>query len=304
LITHAGCYLVFGMIIAPLVHLYFRQITPSEESVQGEESVVQQARAALNSSKTRECIVESFRGGQYVIGLSYVIIGFVEHSQTSYYHVRIIHALASINLASALIFKYNLTAIERHEQDGEKKEVADTSRSKRAPRPPRSKKKEKMWRNRARTVLGQISYYLLILFYFAYSIYTGVRGRSDPDFHKCYTASWSTYGLTVGLAYLASNTMLHPTKNGMFKHFVPLFSLLSWPITMVMAATIISLQSFSLYRITVIFQAKSQQMSSESQFGFGQLLVFFMVFQLITDFGIALYSKLTFSGPDARRFAH
>lgn len=111
LIVHAACYLMFGMIIAPFVHLYFRQIMPDRTLVQRQQPPVQEARTALGQSKTRECIVESFRGSQYIVGLSYVTIGFVKHLETSYYHVRIIHALASINLASAFIFEYNLSAI-------------------------------------------------------------------------------------------------------------------------------------------------------------------------------------------------
>jgi hypothetical protein len=108
------------MIIAPLVHLYFRQITPSRASIGAYSQGVQQAREelareALVRSDTRESIVESFRGGQYIVGVSFVIVGFIKYAETSYYHVRVIYALASINFGSLCICVYNSAAIGRSE---------------------------------------------------------------------------------------------------------------------------------------------------------------------------------------------
>jgi hypothetical protein len=65
------------MIIAPFTHLYFRQIAPSRAIAEGRQPEIQRARKGLISSKTRETIVESFRGGQYIVGLSYITVGFI-----------------------------------------------------------------------------------------------------------------------------------------------------------------------------------------------------------------------------------
>lgn len=151
-----------------------------------------------------------------------------------------------------------------------------------------------MWRNRARIALGHVSYSLSMISYFAFSIYTGVRGRRNPEFHQCYGGSGFTYGYTIVLTLvgsIANIAIMHPTKYPILKLVAPLFSILSWPVTFVTAISILSLQSITLYGITEKFQAKSQRMSSENQFGFGQFLVFFLVLQLILDFSIALYSE-------------
>jgi hypothetical protein len=110
LLVHASIYIILGLIIAPYIHLFFRQVTPARGINEYDpEGVKREARRSLLTSKCRDAIVDSF-GSQYIVGLSFIIVGFIRHTQTSYYHVRIIHALASMNFVGACVSQYNLVA--------------------------------------------------------------------------------------------------------------------------------------------------------------------------------------------------
>jgi hypothetical protein len=110
LVTHTCVYIILGMFIAPYIHLFFTQITPiraeNENDASGEKH---EARKKLLYSRCRAAVIESY-GAQHIIGLSFLIAGFIMHKQTSYYHVRMIHLLASILLASATVSEFNFEA--------------------------------------------------------------------------------------------------------------------------------------------------------------------------------------------------
>jgi hypothetical protein len=110
LATHAGLYILIAMFLAPYIHLFFSQITPVR--LIGEVDPLgakREARSNLLYSECRASIVDSF-SSQYIVELSFIIAGFIMRKQISYYHIRMIHALASITLASASVSEYNKVA--------------------------------------------------------------------------------------------------------------------------------------------------------------------------------------------------
>ncbi|KAF4343117.1 hypothetical protein FBEOM_2939 [Fusarium beomiforme] len=70
---------------------------------------------------------------------------------------------------------------------------------------------------------------------------------------------------------------------------------LRWVWTTLLSITSLVFQSIQLYAIQSAFQNQSGSTNSETQYGFGQLLVFFMVFQLALELLIALH--MDFSKP-------
>jgi hypothetical protein len=49
--------------------------------------------------------------GQYIVGLAYLVVAFIKHKEMSYYHLRIIMGLCSINMAVALVSEYTRLAL-------------------------------------------------------------------------------------------------------------------------------------------------------------------------------------------------
>ena len=57
-----------------------------------------------------EAIMAVFTG-QYIVGLAYLVVAFIKHKEMSYYHLRIIMGLCSINMAVALVSEYTRLAL-------------------------------------------------------------------------------------------------------------------------------------------------------------------------------------------------
>src|SRR5436190_15092131 len=103
---------------APLTHFYLRQIDSDTRAEGPDVAVSRSSRdeeliAPPNpkpACSTLEVIVSTFTN-QYIIGISFIVVAFIKHADTSYYHIRVIHALCSVNLAIGVVGEHNRRAL-------------------------------------------------------------------------------------------------------------------------------------------------------------------------------------------------
>jgi len=133
---------------------------------------------------------------------------------------------------------------------------------------------------------------LSLMSYIAYTIYTGVQMRRDPEFQACLHKSGVYYGISVFLAWISMSTAICA---GLLARKAPL---ITWVITFLSVSAFVGFQYYHIREITRTFQGGSGPMSGELLFGFGQLMVFFMIFQLLVEFCVALYGKTHWLNPD------
>jgi hypothetical protein len=312
--------------IAPFVHFFFRQITPVRSSINPAQfgdhySKALEARDTLARSDTRHFVVTSFCSSQYVITLSLVVVAFVKHREISYYHPRIIHSMASLNDGSACICAYNSTAIgmfreqfrnkllaltnieyyknaeSEDESENESEDVSERTSS-RSQMPPF---RRKLSIKDLRSFFEHLTLYLSVLSYVLYSNWVAIRTRGQANYRDCFPRDIAYFVISIGICWNATVVsgllpVSRVVRSQLQDHPVVLrLRSLRWLWTTLLSITSLVFQSIQLYAIQSAFQNQSGSTNSETQYGFGQLLVFFMVFQLVLELLIALHSQWTTS---------
>ncbi|KAM5526781.1 hypothetical protein FOXYSP1_20770 [Fusarium oxysporum f. sp. phaseoli] len=311
LIIHAAIYLVIGMMIAPFVHFFFRQITPAKSRINAAElgshyAKALEARETLARSDTRHFVVSSFCSSQYVITLSLVVVAFVKHHEISYYHLRIIHSMASLNFGSACICAYNYTAIDHYKDADTSEDVSEVGSedgSVRTSSPRERPILRRKWSIKdLRNLFEHLTLYLSVLSYVVYSVWVATKTIDQANYRHCFPRDQYYFNISIGICSLASIASgLFPFAR-LIKGFLgqhPAFLRLRsfrWVSTTLLSIISLVFQSIQIYAIQSAFQNQSGSKNSETEYGFGQLLVFFMVFQLVLELLIALhmdFSKLS-----------
>jgi hypothetical protein len=116
----------------------------------------------------------------------------------------------------------------------------------------------------------------------AFTIHTGIQGRNNTVFHQCFSQSWVLYGVSVaisfGTGFLSMWTRMIENRH----------SIIVWFGTFLLTSALVAIELYQITRIRAVFQQGSTPMSAESQYGFGQIMVFFMIFQLLVEFFVAV----------------
>jgi hypothetical protein len=67
------------------------------------------------------------------------------------------------------------------------------------------------------------------------------------------------------------------------------YRVLTWPGNLILTSSFVSIHIAQLILIPRAFQGPKGRMNAETEFGFGQILVFFMILQLFIEFTSGLY---------------
>jgi hypothetical protein len=148
--------------------------------------------------------------------------------------------------------------------------------------------------------LSDLRLWLCLTFYLAFTIYARTEQRHDTDFEKCLKRSSRDYVITTVAAALTSAFAIFALP------IAKRSPLIAWIGTTVSAIILVQFAILSILAMRAKFQP-SGTLNTESQFGFGQIMVFFMIFQLVVDFSIAmvtdfakLHKDLPILRPDLR----
>ncbi|KAF2474148.1 uncharacterized protein BDR25DRAFT_351680 [Lindgomyces ingoldianus] len=237
--------------------------TPSDNS--SEEETSSRDSTKMRQPRSREAIMAVFTG-QYIVGLAYLVVAFIKHKEVSYYHLRIIFGLSSINMAVALVSEYTRVNLLRR-SGGLKNWIRRT-----IDMPPRM-------------CITSFGLLILTICYVAFIIYTIVRRGKDTNFRTCFPADYWLFPLTVvhsgGLVFFLAGALIKS------EGFV-VYRMSSWAGYILMSTVLVIFHYVQLIHITRAFRGPIGRMNPELEFGFGQLLMFFMILQLFVEFGIGL----------------
>ncbi|KAF2190331.1 hypothetical protein K469DRAFT_682436 [Zopfia rhizophila CBS 207.26] len=298
-LVHTTCYIFLGMIVAPAIHLYLWQITFAPGSAPRAEpdgrltsSAIDQHRGrqrhgpqvVRQTPRSSEAIVTAFTG-QYIAACAYMIVAFIKHAELSLYHLRVIHSLCSISLAVGVVSQYNRVALrwfrpaEREEGTGGR------------------------YFN-----MPFVAFLILLGLYWAFTIYTLIfRHSRDKNFRDCVIPN-STDALFIFLTFGTSTLLtfikiivwrVQSAGRGLDEPLTDSEQsrVTTWLFTFCCIIVHVGCQAAILFTIRNGLYRHQSRTNSELEFGFGQLMVLFMVFQLVVEFTKGLQADLAFLQP-------
>ena len=134
--------------------------------------------------------------------------------------------------------------------------------------------------------LASLAFRALIVFYFGFAGYTIFRGTQDSHFNQCWNRSW------VMLIVSISWSMILAILPWLTFQIVPeKHASTMWLVTVLLDSSFVAFQYVGIDKLTKTFQGYSGPLSTELEFSFGQLIVFFMILQLIIEFAVAFRGK-------------
>lgn len=126
------CYVFLGLVITPIVATFLAQIPipprqaaspssfegpanpsvlPSSSEDSSEEPGDSSAADSRTCRSSAHAAIVSMFTGQYVVGLAYVVTTFIKHKEMTYYHLRIVIGLCSINFVVLFVCEYTRKTI-------------------------------------------------------------------------------------------------------------------------------------------------------------------------------------------------
>lgn len=140
------------------------------------------------------------------------------------------------------------------------------------------------------SALGTI---VLTIFYIGFMIYTSVMRGSDTNFQRCFPADRVLFPLTV----VSSVAIVIPIVSSSKPKTFYMYRMSTWLVYLLFSTSVVIFHYVQLIYIMRAFRGPTGRMNPELEFGFGQLLIFFMILQLFVEFGMGLWCQLpTFFG--------
>ena len=135
-----------------------------------------------------------------------------------------------------------------------------------------------------RMCIPYLSLIVLTVFYFGFIIYASViRGR-DTNFRACFPADTVLFPLTVAFSVYILAAFFA-------KGLMVVYRMSTWTVYLLASTALVVFHYVQLIYIMRAFRGPTGRMNPELEFGFGQLLMFFMILQLFVEFGIGLWCQ-------------
>ncbi len=261
-------FIFLALVITPIVQLYI-PIIPAEEE---QQAVGQLDVTSLEATSApgvpgkpprmvyrcycREAIQNTYTS-QYIAGFAFAITAFVKNSSMSYYHLRVIYCLITMN--SVIELASNFDRVSKL-----------CFRSNRRDRP--------NWK------MIDLVYVINIAIVWAFTGYVGIK--QDAQFVRCYEYN----GTIIFVTWCWFSDLCLPTF--IKRRRSHLHSAGVWLTFFFLVAGLVGFLSSQIWVTTSTFQKRAVALgeADESTFTFGQIMVLFMVVPLIEDFTAAMIS--------------
>ncbi|KAF1970243.1 hypothetical protein BU23DRAFT_570840 [Bimuria novae-zelandiae CBS 107.79] len=151
--------------------------------------------APFQACRSGKAVVDLFTR-QYIVGLAYVVAAFIKHSDISYYHLRIVLELCSINIVVLFVCAYTRKTlpglVERQR-----------ARERTAPQPWPRDRRFFGWQVSSGTQfqdsVALLSFGIFAGLHLGLVVHTVVRSIRDENFQRCFPADHGTLIFTVVL---------------------------------------------------------------------------------------------------------
>ncbi|KAH6721151.1 hypothetical protein BKA61DRAFT_152162 [Leptodontidium sp. MPI-SDFR-AT-0119] len=213
--------------------------------------------------------IESTYTSQYISGVAFIVTAFVKWREISPYHLRVIYSIVSMHTIIGLVANYGRQSLLS---------LSFARLCLGADRAP-------SWDRLVYKALDS-AVLLNLLLLSIFTVLVPVYSYRDQCFQSCYDKNTWTYAVSVVFFYyLLIFSIQQNGDNGP----------LGWTIFTSFITLFIVFQVWQFRELTRIFRpvALPLGISSELTFSFGQILVLFMIFPLVTEFLGALYGTKT-----------